>query len=106
MAVTDEALGPGFDTVTLTRPTPRKLVCLWMEQAGLRTVLLPTVWEQLAHPRRNRIGVNAASWRRMYTHGDAPFRWLELDDEHPPLANACAQRTTVPIGDGNLETIR
>lgn len=44
----DEALGPGFDTVTLTRPTPRKLVCLWMEQAGLRTVLLPTVWEQLA----------------------------------------------------------
>ena len=36
--MTDEPLGPGFDTVTLTRPTPRKLVCLWMEQAGLRTL--------------------------------------------------------------------
>ena len=46
--MTDEPLGPGFDTVTLIRPTPRRLVCLWMEQAGLRTVLLPTVWEQLA----------------------------------------------------------
>lgn len=49
MAVTDEALGPGFDTVTLTRPTPRKLVCLWMEQAGLRTVLLPTVWRVVSY---------------------------------------------------------
>ena len=94
--MTDEALGPGFDTVTLTRPTPRKLVCLWMEQAGLRTVLLPTVWEQLAHPRRNRIGVNAASWRRMYTHGDAPFRWLELDDEQQEAVEDVLRHFTEP----------
>ena len=55
--MTEEPLGPAFDTVTLIRPTPRKLVCLWMEQAGLRTVLLPTVWEQLASARRGKIGV-------------------------------------------------
>ena len=96
MSVIDEALGPGFDTVTLTRPTPRKLVCLWMEQAGLRTVLLPTVWEQLAHPRRNKIGVNAASWQRMRTQRNAPFRWLELDDAQQEAVDDVLRHFTEP----------
>ncbi len=94
--MTDEPLGPGFDTVTLTRPTPRKLVCLWMEQAGLRTVLLPTVWEQLASTRKGRIGVSAASWRRVRTHRDAPFRWLELDDEQREAVDDVLQHFTEP----------
>ena len=94
--MTDEALGPGFDTVTLTRPTPRKLVCLWMEQAGLRTVLPPTVWEQLAHPRRNKIGVNAASWQRMRTQRDAPFRWLELDEAQQEAVDDVLRHFTEP----------
>ena len=94
--MTDEALGPGFDTVTLTRPTPRKLVCLWMEQAGLRTVLLPTVWEQLAHPHRNKVGVNAASWRRVRMYRDAPFRWLELDDAQQEAVDDVLQHFTEP----------
>ena len=92
----DEPLGPGFDTVTLIWPTPRKLVCLWMEQAGLRTVLLPTVWEQLASARRNKIGVNAASWRRARTHPNAPFRWLELDDEQQEAVDDVLQHFTEP----------
>ena len=94
--MTDEPLGPGFDTVTLTRPTPRKLVCLWMEQAGLHTVLLPTVWEQLASTRKGRIGVNAASWRRVRTHRDAPFRWLELDNEQREAVDDVLQHFTEP----------
>ena len=94
--MSDEALGPGFDTVTLIRPTPRKLVCLWMEQADLRTVLLPTVWEQLAHAHKNRISVNAASWRRMRTHTNAPFRWLELDDEQQEAVDDVLQHFTEP----------
>ena len=96
MSVIDEALGPGFDTVTLTRPTPRKLVCLWMEQAGLRTVLLPTVWEQLAHPRRNKIGVNAASWQRMRTQRNTPFRWLELDEAQQEAVDDVLRHFTEP----------
>ena len=96
MSVTDEALGPGFDTVTLTRPTPRKLVCLWMEQAGLHTVLLPTVWEQLAHPRRNKIGVNAASWQRIRKQRNAPFRWLELDDAQQEAVDDVLRHFTEP----------
>ena len=94
--MTDEPLGPGFDTVTLTRPTPRKLVCLWMEQAGLRTVLLPTVWEQLASTRKDRIGVNAASWRRVRAHRNAPFRWLELDDGQKEAVEDVLQHFTEP----------
>ena len=92
----DEPLGPGFDTVTLLRPTPRKLVCLWMEQAGLRTVLLPTVWEQLAGIRKNRVGVNATSWRRLRTHSNTPFRWLELDDEQQQAVDDVLQHFTEP----------
>ena len=94
--MTDEPLGPGFDTVTLTRPTPRKLVCLWMEQAGLRTALLPTVWEQLASTRKDRIGVNAASWRRVRTQPNAPFRWLELDNEQQEAVEDVLQHFTEP----------
>ena len=94
--MTDEALGPGFDTVTLTRPTPRKLVCLWMEQAGLHTVLLPTVWEQLARSRGSKIGVNAASWQRLRTHLDAPFRWLELNDDQQEAVDDVLQHFTEP----------
>ena len=92
----DEPLGPGFDTVTLLRPTPRKLVCLWMEKAGLRTVLLPTVWEQLAGTRKNRVGVNATSWRRLRTHSNTPFRWLELDDEQQEAIDDVLQHFTEP----------
>ena len=44
--MSDESLGPSFDTGTLIRPTQRKLVCRWMESAGLRTLILPQVWEE------------------------------------------------------------
>ena len=45
--VDSRRVGPAFDTNTLIRPTQRKLVCCWMESAGIKTLLLPRVWQQL-----------------------------------------------------------
>lgn len=92
----DEGLGPGFDTLTLIRPTPRKLACLWMEQAGLPTLLLPTVWEQLTRTRRKNASVNTAYWRRLRSHNDAPFRWIELNDDHQEAVEDVLAHFTEP----------
>lgn len=91
-----EGLGPGFDTLTLIRPTPRKLACLWMEQAGLPTLLLPTVWEQLTRTRRKNASVNTASWRRLRSHNDAPFRWIELNDDQQEAVEDVLAHFTEP----------
>ena len=45
----DDAIGPAFDAHTLSTPTPRKLVGCWMDQAGLRTLIVPQVWDELTH---------------------------------------------------------
>ena len=92
----DDPLGPGFDTVTLIRPTPRKLACLWMEQAGLRTLLLPTVWEQLTRTRRKGSSVNTASWQRIRSFNDAPFRWIELTDDQQEAVEDVLHHFTEP----------
>lgn len=92
----DEGLGPGFDTLTLIRPTPRKLACLWMEQAGLPTLLLPTVWEQLTRTRRKSASVNTASWQRLRSHNDAPFRWIELNDDQQEAVEDMLAHFTEP----------
>ena len=96
--VTDEPLGPAFDTVTLIRPTPRKLACLWVEQAGLRTPLLPTVWDQLTYKRKSAsaVNVNVASWERIASYKDAPFRWVELDDGQKDAVDDLLQHFTQP----------
>ena len=84
-----EVEGPAFDTNTLTRPTTRKLVCCWMEQAGLPTVILPQVWTELTRMPRltnTRVAV-VESWRRIARMDDPPFLWATLDDEQHQLAN-------------------
>ena len=45
----DDPIGPAFDANTLSTPTPRKLVGCWMDQAGLRTLIVPQVWDELTH---------------------------------------------------------
>lgn len=41
--VSDEPQGPAFDSNTIGRPTPRKLITSWMERADLATMILPQV---------------------------------------------------------------
>ena len=101
----DEALGPAFDSNTIGRPTPRKLVTCWMEQAGLPTVILPEVWDELTRVPRS-VPVPPAvvqSWWHVRNLPDAPFAWVELDDDQKMVAvdvlnsftAACFPRTPV-----------
>lgn len=49
MPAADDPIGPAFDTMTLSRPTARKLVGCWMDTAGTRTLVLPEVWRELTY---------------------------------------------------------
>lgn len=84
-----EVEGPAFDTNALSRPTTRKLVGCWMEQAGLPTVILPQVWTELIRkPRRTKTRVAVVeSWQRIARMDAPPFMWVTLDDEQHRLAN-------------------
>lgn len=76
-----DAEAPAFDTNTLSRPTPRKLVCCWMEGLGLPTTILPEVWDELTKQSRivpERIPI-VESWHRIRAMPDVPFQWRELD---------------------------
>ena len=78
----DPAIGPGFDTCTLTRPTQRRLVTCWMEDAGIHTLMLPQVWRELtsAHPASSQFSA-AQAWHRIRKMPDAPFRWVKWTDD-------------------------
>ena len=93
--MSDESLGPGFDTGTLIRPTQRKLVCRWMESAGLRTLILPQVWEELTrhHPASRRYGA-AQTWAKLAEYDDAPFRWVQWTDDQERTAEEIRSRFT------------
>ena len=100
-----EALGPAFDSNTIGRPTPRKLVTCWMEQAGLPTVILPEVWDELTRVPRSAPVPPAVvqSWWHVRNLPDGPFAWVELDDDQKMVAAdvlnsftaACFPRTPV-----------
>jgi len=80
--MTDEPLGPAFDTSTLIRPTQRKFVCCWMEDASTRTLLLPQVWTELTHGAGMTSTFRSAdAWRRLAEQPDSPFRWAEWSDD-------------------------
>ena len=90
-----DALGPGFDTGTLIRPTQRKLVTCWMEEAGARTLILPRVWEELTTSHRASARFNAAAaWRAIAERPDAPFQWVAWTDEHERRAEEIRSRFT------------
>lgn len=78
------ALGPAFDTMTLMRPTPRRLVGCWMEAAGLLTLVLPEVLRELTRePVPERKFTSAKAWREAVKRQDTPFLWVVLtEDEH------------------------
>ena len=84
----DEPRGPAFDSNTLGRPTPRKLVTSWMERADLPTMILPEVWDELTRVPRSAPAPPAIvqSWWHVRNLPDAPFAWVELDDDQKLVA--------------------
>ena len=114
--MSDEPQGPAFDSNTIGRPTPRKLVTSWMERADLATMILPQVWDELTRVPRSAPAPPAIvqSWRRIRELPDSPFAWIELDDDQKMvaadvLANftaACFPRTPVDriatLSDANI----
>ena len=95
MTLGSDALGPGFDTGTLIRPTQRKLVTCWMELAGTRMLMLPRVWEELTYSHPASVRFNAAAARKAIAeHPDAPFQWVAWTDENERQAEEIRSRFT------------
>lgn len=82
-----ERLGPAFDSNILGRPTGRKLAGCWMEHAGLRTLVLPKVWEELTPGPEEQVGsMTAAGWIGIRNLARTPFRWVALNQDQLQLA--------------------
>ena len=98
MPSADDGIGPAFDTMTLSRPTTRKLVGGWMDSSNMRTLVLPQVWRELTyepdptHPAR-AFGSSDA-WQAASRHPDAPYRWAELSAHEVELSREIRSRFT------------
>ena len=67
------------------RPTQRKLVCCWMESAGLKTLVLPRVLDQLTEGAGSSKEFRLSdAWKRMIDLPDSPYNFplwsSELDN--------------------------
>lgn len=82
-------LGPAFDSNTLIKQTQRKLVTLWMEQAGADTLIVPAAWAELTRDAATRPGMTAARrWKAMEHMPNSPFMLLRLTEEQDEMAEA------------------
>lgn len=82
MTSNDDSLGPAFDTMTLSRPTVRKLVGCWMDSVTVPTLVLPQVWRELTHePEPARTFGSSHAWQAASRHPDAPYRWARLTED-------------------------
>ena len=69
-----------FDTNLLAKPTPRRLMTLWLEQAGCNALILPRVYEELTAPslaqRDKRSGgrnAQAEEWDEAISSPNSPY---------------------------------
>ena len=82
-----------FDTNMLAKPTPRRLMTLWLEQADCRTLVLPRVYEELtapslAHRAASCKGRNiqAEAWDQAIRSPNSPYLLVELSDDQKDAA--------------------
>lgn len=82
-----------FDTNMLARPTPRRLMTLWLEQADCRTLILPRVYEELTAPtlalrdkRHKGRNIQAETWEQAIGSPDSPYLLVEMNDEQKDAA--------------------
>ena len=102
MAV-DAATGLAFDTNLLGRPTQRRLMTLWMEQTGLKVLLLPGVFNELcapnllsSDPRIQRMDAHRREgWERVVAMPTSPYARVALDTQQEQAAMDIMQRFTL-----------
>lgn len=95
MLAADDPIGPAFDTMTLSRPTARKLVGCWMGSAGTRTLVLPEVWRELTYePEPARAFGSTQAWQAAAQHPEAPYRWVRLTAEENERAREIRSKFT------------
>ena len=61
-----------------------------MESAGLPTLVLPQVWKELTKESEGAQGhhvMSVGAWHGVRRTQDAPFRWIELDNDQLRLAH-------------------
>ena len=82
-----------FDTNMLAKPTPRRLMTLWLEQADCRTVVLPRVYKELTasslaqrDKRHKGLNIQAETWDRAIQSPDSPYLLVELSDDQQDAA--------------------
>jgi len=85
----DDPIGPAFDPYTLSTPTPRKLVGCWMDQAGLRTLIVPQVWAvDAAHDDLQQLRKALDGSRLVTTSARFECRWEQALDLESVLDQA------------------
>ena len=84
-----------FDANLLAKPTPRRLMTLWLEQAGCNAVILPRVYEELRAPSLAQRGkgsrsrnTQAEEWDEAILSPNSPYLLLELSEEQKDAAAA------------------
>ena len=91
--------GIALDTNLLTRPTQRRLVALWCEQAGQKVAVLPQVRNELMQ-RGVRTGRSAAvrieAWEALLREPATPYRAVNLDAQDIELCDRVLTSLTVP----------
>lgn len=82
-----------FDTNMLAKPTPRRLMTLWLEQADCRTLVLPRVYEELTAPslaqrdkRHKGRNIQAETWDQAIQSPDSPFLLVKLSERQKDAA--------------------
>ena len=82
-----------FDTNMLAKPTPRRLMTLWLEQANCRTLVLPRVYDELTAPslaqREKRYkgrNIQAEEWDQAIQSPDSPYLLVEMSEDQKDAA--------------------
>ena len=91
--------GIALDTNLLTRPTQRRLVALWCEQAGQQIAVLPQVRNELMQRgvRTGRsVAVRIEAWEALLEEPATPYRPVSLDGPDVDLCERVLASLTVP----------
>ena len=82
-----------FDTNMLAKPTPRRLMTLWLERANCRTLVLPRVYEELTAPslaqrdkRYQGRNMQAEEWGQAIHSPDSPYLLVEMSEDQKDAA--------------------
>ena len=103
MMASDRPPGLAFDSNLLNKQTPRRLMSMWMESAGAKVLILPSVMRELCAPNlvddsataQRRNALHSQCWNDVVAMRDAPYALLQLSDDEKDVASEVLQRFTL-----------